>query len=355
MNYESKLPDETPATNDIGFKLAELTTSEGLEFLRELAKQTPDDGIVTLAVPDFDYGVAAYERREGRTEDLIMRNGGARSIWNLTKLHRALNGCGFDLLGTPDGGAISREGIIRINARKFARPAPQLPMSNIRAVMSMPRVSWTTTNHVLHMAAAKLGIDAMRVTGVFWGQCLERAIEEAIRDGVEYILTVDYDSVFDAEDIVRLWQIMHTRPDIAALCPLQVQRDKENCLFTLRDSEGRLRAGVGEDELFTDAIEMNTGHFGLTLIRVSALEGIPRPLFYCKPAPDGSWGEGRVDDDIHFWNQLRDAGRLVALCPRVRIGHLQLVISWPDENSQALHQYFPEYSAKGRPSCTMTF
>lgn len=352
MTYESSLPDETPT--DMGFRLSEMTTAEALEYLRDAAKELEDGAEIIVRVPDFDAGVKAYQERQGKTEEMILRDGKSRSIWNGVKLLRALNSVGLEPVGTVDG-KFGEGGILSVLARKLPRPEAKLPMTDIRAVMSMPRVSWTTTNHVLHQAAAKLGIDTVRVTGVFWGQCLERVMEQAAKDGMKYILTVDYDSVFDAEDIVRLWQIMETRPDVDALCPMQIQRDKENCLFTMTNADGSFRTGIDERELFTDALPMHTGHFGLTMIRTSALEGIKRPLFHASPAPDGTWGDGRTDDDINFWNLLRSAGRKICLCPRVKIGHLQLVISWPDENNQALHQYFPAYSEGGRPPCTVTF
>jgi hypothetical protein len=100
---------------------------------------------------------------------------------------------------------------------------------------------------------------------------------------------------------------------------------------------------------------MNTGHFGLTLIRLDSIRDLPRPFFLGVPNKEGNWGEGRVDDDIHFWNRLRNADRKICLCPRVRIGHLQNVITWPSENCTAITQYLSKYHEDGRPTECMTF
>lgn len=351
MDYQSKLPE----IRDIGFAIAERTTEDAVGYLRQLAKELDDGEVIAVSVPDFDHTVRLYTAQTGGAEQHAIDGGRFKSIWNRTKLTRALDASGFIVTGPAFGRPWTKDGIIQIRARKYARPTPPRPLDEIGAIMSLPRIAWTTTMGCLHEAAASLGIDVTRTTGVFWGQCMQRMMESAIEDGRKYILTVDYDSVFDANDIVRLWQVMEANPDVAVLCPLQIQRDKENSLVCIMGEDGELARGIGEEQLYTDALDIYTGHFGLTLIRVSALEGVERPLFCGKPDAQGGWGAGRTDDDIQFWHQMRAAKRRICLCPRVRIGHLQLVVTWPDERFEAIHQYHPEYTEKGRPPCTMTF
>ena len=69
---------------------------------------------------------------------------------------------------------------------------------------------------------------------------------------------------------------------------------------------------------------MNTGHFGLTLIRTDAIREMKRPFFQGIPSPNGDWGEGRVDDDI---------GLRVA--DRVHRGD-QVVVTWRPEHLIAI-------------------
>lgn len=178
------------------------------------------------------------------------------------------------------------------------------------------------------------------VTGVFWGQCLEREIEFAISEGFEkYALIIDYDSVFDDRDIVKLWEIMEQNPDITALCPVQVKRETNSHLHK-NDEESK--------SMDRNVVNIESGHFGLTMIRLAHLKGVPRPLFKPLPDPDGSWGPLKTDEDIYFWNQLKKYGRRICLTPSVKIGHLQLMITWPD-GPYAKHQYVNQYKAGGRP------
>jgi len=336
-------------TKDIGFSLAELTTDAAVDELKRVAASLNDRDSIMLEVPDLDANIKAYGKGDGGAELSLLAEGRFKSFWNKTKICAALDHSGFmvvDLVHTSYR-------TIHIKAMKYPLPVPTLPMKGIRAVMSLPRVTWTTTASVLHEACMQLGIECSRSTGVFWGQCLERMIEQCVSDGMKYILTVDYDSVFDQHDIVRLWQVMEANPDIAALCPIQIQRDKCNTLASIKDADGKFVRDVPLEAFHTDALDVMSGHFGLTLIRVSALEGIRRPLFHSTPDAEGGWGDGRVDEDITFWLRLGEAGRRVCLCPRVRIGHLQLVITWADDAFKAVHQYHPDYIDNGRPASSL--
>lgn len=211
---------------------------------------------------------------------------------------------------------------------------------SIRGIMSLPRVTWTATMDCHMQAAYELKYRARFVTGVFWGQCLEREIEYAIAEGKEkYALVIDYDSVFNAADITTLWEVMEENPDITALCPVQVKRE----------SNDHLHRKVEEPKFNSrDAVEIESGHFGLTLIRLSHLKNIPRPLFKAVPDMSGNWGPYKTDEDIYFWHQLKKYGRNICMCPRVKIGHLQLLITWPD-GKYSKYQYVNEFKASGRP------
>lgn len=352
--------DELKEGADIGDGLTRITTEQAVPWLRSLAAQIKDGGILSLRVPDLDGIIEAYANGEPETEALLLGNvekSGARSIWNREKLGRILNLAGFEIMRGADGWSWnSTKTEIAVKARKFSRPFPKRPMRDVHGIMSLPRVCWTDTQGVLHHAAATLGFDVSRATGVFWGQCLTRLIEKILKmPEVKYILTVDYDSIFDADDIVRLWQVMETNPDIAALCPLQIGRDKDRPLFSIKEQDGSLMKQMSEDVLHTDALEMNTGHFGLTLIRCDAIRELPRPMFLGVPGPDGGWDEGKTDDDIFFWTLLQKHGKRICLCPRVRIGHLQNVITWPSEDLRAMNQYLTDYHANGRPRQCTTF
>jgi len=343
---------------DIGDQLAQIATDDACTALKQVADSLADGGILTLNVPNIEHFTRKYGEGAPDCENYLLGGGKYKSVWNREKLSVTLNAAGFEVLGGADGRTswIDDAGRFAIRARKCSRPAPPRPLSEVHAIMSMPRVAWTDTMGELSEAAATLGINTSRAQGVFWGQCLERLMEQAqLNDAIKYVLTVDYDSIFNASDIVRLWQVMETNPDIDALCPLQIGRERDCVIFSLADKAGQLLKETPLDTFHRDAVDMFTGHFGLTLIRTSALRKMKSPLFLGVPNADGRWGEGRTDDDIHFWNNLRESGGRICVCPKVRIGHLQAMITWPDEMMKAKHQYLTQYHADGRPDECMTF
>ena len=326
-----------------------LATAASGEELAVAQKAVGDT--VRFDVPDFDAGVAAYQDGTGSVEELVLAKGKYRSIWNREKLAKVLSLAGFDIVGGVDGPKWSSgDGWLRVIAKRTPRPKPKLPMRDIRAIMSLPRVAWTDTMCATNLACASLGIDMMRASGVFWGQCMQRMMEAVVKDGQKYILTIDYDSIFDPEDIVRLWQIMETRPEVDALFPLQIGRDREACLISMVDENGQRVREIEATEFRKEVLPCQTGHFGLTLLRVEALQRMPKPWFVAKPTQDGGWGDGRMDDDIWFWHQFNAAGNRCFVSPRVRIGHLQLIVTWPGEDLRTIHQYTTKYGEDGRPA-----
>lgn len=311
---------------------------------------------VRFDVPDVDAGIAQYESGEGSIEDLLLARGKYRSIWNREKLAKVLSLAGFEITGGLEGPNWSDgKGWLRVIARRVQRPRPKLPMADVVAIMSLPRIAWTENFSSVAQSCTRLGIDFYKATGVFWGQCMQRVIEQAIEiPKNRYVLTIDYDSVFDEQDIIRLWQIMESNPDVDALFPLQIGRDRDTVLLSIKNDKGDRITHVPAEMFHREVVDCETGHFGLSLIRVDALKRMEKPWFVAQPNAAGEWGDGRVDDDIFFWKAFAKSGRICAT-PRVRIGHLQLVITWPGEDLKAIHQYSTKHTDEGRPSECATY
>jgi hypothetical protein len=116
------------------------------------------------------------------------------------------------------------------------------------------------------------------------------------------------------------------------------------------DNEGVPVQGVSSKPYVElDAVPVDSAHFGLTAIRASALRNMPKPWFKSEPAVDGGWGDGRVDDDIYFWRALKRSGSQLAVCPRVAVGHMELMVRWPGPDTQAVYQTVNEYHLDGAP------
>lgn len=96
--------------------------------------------------------------------------------------------------------------------------------------------------------------------------------------------------------------------------------------------------------------EVDTAHFGCTIISTAALKRMQKPWFLETPDPSGSWGTGRTDSDIAFWKQWRASGNKVFVTPRVSIGHGEYVVTWPGKDlSKPVFQWTSEYMKTHRP------
>jgi len=216
----------------------------------------------------------------------------------------------------------------------------------IAAAMSMPRLAFTDNFFCTLSAFTHHGIHVTKGTGAFWDQTMTRILTELCKeeDGNQFIVTADYDSVYEPDCLTRLVAAMLIS-GVDALAPLQMKRDDKMLMFTPAGLGGK---GAQEVTLPNEwweepAQPVDTMHFGLTILRASALRRMPKPWFLGIPSEDGDWGEFRKDPDIYFWHKWRECGNTMAVCPQVAIGHAELVITWPDQRLKAIHQYPTHY------------
>ena len=168
----------------------------------------------------------------------------------------------------------------------------------VAAVMSTPRLGFTDNFFCVSSALAPHGISPVKVTGAFWGQCLQRAIEQVI-DENDVILTFDYDTVFSAKTVEGLLALMlHSGYD--AIAPLQTKREANAVMFALHGSNVDEKTTVDGD-FFKQVVQpVETAHFGLTFLRTSALKKMKKPWFLATANEQGEWTGGHTDEDIPF-------------------------------------------------------
>jgi hypothetical protein len=221
-------------------------------------------------------------------------------------------------------------------------------------VWSTPRIGFMATFGCIYHALPSLGIPLVRGLGAYWGQSMELAMRNAIRDyRPEYLVSLDFDSLFTSEDIRTELALMDAHPEVYALAPFQWHRTEPKPLWTpMRNPDGSF-VNVTNQDLDADLCEIGTAHFGLTIIRTSALAKMPAPWFLPVPAPDGTWSTGKLDDDMYFWYLFRECGNRLFLAPRVKIGHEVENIVWPgaDLDKPVLQGMF-DYLANGIPKGT---
>jgi len=218
----------------------------------------------------------------------------------------------------------------------------------VAAVMSTPRLGFTDNFFCVSSALAPHGISPVKVTGAYWGQCLQRAMEQVI-DENDVILTIDYDTIFNAKTVEALLALLlHSGYD--AIAPLQTKREANAVMFALAGNSTDERTAV-DGEFFNKVVQpVETAHFGLTFLRTSALKRMKKPWFLAKANNDGEFTGGHVDEDIAFWKSWSACGNKLGLATHVSVGHAELMITWPSrtEGGGKLQQHTTDYWINGQ-------
>lgn len=337
-------------------------------------------GRLRVAVPDFEKIARAFVERdpEAPVEGWLMggqtdANDFHRAVFTPEKLTALLTAAGFvdvkpwtaeirdcaslpvslNLQGTKPGTAAvapPRTTESPILADPTAGPAVPAPLGRVIGVWSCPRLGFMDAFDSIYRSLGAAGIKMYRGMGVFWGQQIELLMDSAIADDkADLLLCLDYDAVFTPDDLSNMLRLMATHPEVDALCSHQWNRAADRPLWTV---EGNRRVEAPELLAAGELFPIATGHFGLTLLRTKALARVPKPWFQAIPAPDGTWGPGKVDSDIRFWMEFARAGCLAYLAPRVVIGHLELALRWPGRDCHLTWQHMYDYHAKGKPENT---
>ncbi len=308
-------------------------------------------GIMRIAVPDFDQISArrsqdskwAFYLMGGQTDDDDVH----KSVWSADLLVAAMQNIGLvDLQSWSDdvGDCASHLVTVNIQGRKpldgevdvtADEPDTDTPVianmqikAKIAAIGSIPRLGWQDHHGCCEAAMKKIGIQPRHFNGVFWGIGMSNALEDMRDEGIDWVFTLDYDSVFTAKHIDDMLQIFARYPHIDALCCNEVRRNEDTPLATVKGLTAVGHTG--------EPIRLHTGHFGLTLIRMSALTEVPMPWFKSEPGPNGSWRhEDCLHEDIWFWHQWKKAGKTLYLAPDVRVGQLEMTVVEFDEDMRA--------------------
>lgn len=218
----------------------------------------------------------------------------------------------------------------------------------ITAVMSCPRLGFTDNFFCALGAFTPLGIQMAKESGAYWEQSMARLFYMRVDAGDDFIFTVDYDSVFNHNDVIKMVELMHSS-GADAICATELKRDSSQLLMTIHADEF---TGDGKTvDLTKELLRIRTGHFGLTIIRCDSLRKLPHPWFYSNPDPTTQkWVEGRTDADIFFWLLAANNNWKVYQANQVIVGHIQRVITWASPSGQVVHQYLDAYERDGKPA-----
>jgi predicted SAM-dependent methyltransferase len=330
---------------------------ETVKTVKHWSDKLRPGGLLKIAVPDFDWLHENYANDTHPNWEHFLVGGQNdqhdvhRAIFNRRKLEAIMQTVGLEEIciwqsDFDDCSALPVS--LNLQGRKPEYTFDKLP--NVHMVSSMPRLAFSDGFMSIAVASQQLCMPFTKTSGVFWGQCLTRAMMDVlVRGDAEYILTVDYDSVFGPSDVKALYRAAK-RSNADAIFALQMKRESDFALMTVLDDDGKPKSSLSLDDSTRDTIRVNTGHFGLTLIKCDALRKLKHPWFLPHPAADGTWADGRMDEDIHFWKAWAEAGNTLYQANRVKIGHLQLMITWPDQLWKARHDYLNDFYSRGKPA-----
>ena len=232
----------------------------------------------------------------------------------------------------------------------------------LAAVMSVPRLGfmdnffcWASALFGLQAIVPTFKVPIRKYTGAFWGQCLTRTIADSMeRDNTDVIMTIDYDTIFTTQNLVDMLDILAAHPEVDALAPLQMHRIEPRPLFSMRDSNGRAVTEVATDAFDGPIAKIHTAHMGCMMFRAKSLLKCKKPWFLNVPDPHGGWEAGRLDEDTYFWERWAEAGNTLYLANRVVVGHLELMVRWPDKEFGFIDQHPGDFFLKGAPEGVWT-
>jgi hypothetical protein len=316
--------------------------------IKEWVRVLKPGGRIRIAVPDFAYIAKAYLAGiEMPIGPYVM---GGQTDAN--DFHQAL----FDEAGLR--WQMEKAGLVGIQKWKSdATDCACLPVSlnlegikpidpnalgaRVGVVATMPRLNWTYNRDMTTRACLALGVSYTCMTGAYFDQGMERALESAMDK--EFIIAIDYDTVFTPDDVKRLVVLADKYPEAGAIAAMQAKRGPGSVALMARDTVPT------EADVSGDIFPVKSAHFGLTLFRTSALRKMSKPWLHHTPAPDGTWGDGRIDADIAFWHKLNEVSQAY-ITPRVNVGHLQVMVSWVDCQWKTINQHWDDYNKSGKPA-----
>lgn len=357
--YPLAYPDNSVSEIRCVHMLEHLSFREVVEALKEWNRVLKPGGRLRISVPDVEKVIALASEDKfdphwrfylmgGQTDD----NDFHKSAWDHSHLQAYLEEHGFVGVQTwkdPGSADLARSDIsLNLEGFKAGAAAASNPSNvKIRACCGLPRIGWNDSWQSFVDAFKPHGIPIETHTGCFWWQNMQNALSRALSDGIDWLFTLDYDSMILPHHIDRMMELFASRPDIDALASLQMRRGAETPLF----STGKTVADINGEP-----IKVNTSHFGLTLIRVAKLAAMPKPWLIDEPDKNGEYHGEHVDADIVFWNKWKAAGNSLFIAPDVRIGHLELLVSEFDDDYQPKHlhvgQWWNQHAAKGHCSRT---
>ncbi len=206
--------------------------------------------------------------------------------------------------------------------RKELQP---MPRAKIVMIQSLPRIGFVGTQRCIALSCAAMGLELWNAYGCWWEHGLQNLLEDAVNQDFEFVVAVDYDSLFTYTDLSYLMQTMLAQPEIDVLSCIETKRDTGQVMVNFAPEIAQ--DGQSKEIDLMKPIPVLSAHFGLTVIRSSSLKKIPLPWFQSFPNNKGQWREGMLPADMYFWKKILEHGLKPFILPAVSIGHTEVLVS----------------------------
>jgi hypothetical protein len=238
---------------------------------------------------------------------------------------------------------------VSLNIGGYKPSAALSKCANTVAVLSAPRFGPVMHFRCASQAFARAQVPYQMMGGAYWHQIMSEVIEGQIVDpSIRYVITCDYDTVFQYEDVLELYRLAEAS-GADAIFPLESKRGSDHALFGIIGDDGKPVASLGAYQFARNLLPVTHGHFGLTILRAESLRTFERPWMNSTPNADGRWTDGKKDADIDFWHRWVASGRTLFLAPRIVVGHMQEMVTWPGKDMKPVYQSTYDYDVHGVP------
>lgn len=363
FNDGTPVPDECAEIVYASHVLEHFGHNEVGDVVQGWVRALKEGGVLRVAVPDFTWIAKAHLKRDARPYYAYLLGGQTdaddfhKCAFDRETLSSLLRQCGLRRVRewkSAHQDCSQAPCSLNLEGTKGVQVVLRNPPPKVHAVVSLPRLGFTSMQFCALGTCQLLGIPFHKQEGAYWEQCIERCITDLLDDvpDLEYVLTVDYDSVFTPQDVATLLDLAVEHPEADAIAPVQVRRASGGVMAWLMGPDGKPLphdCKLTKEHYQGDLVRAYTAHFGLTLLKASKFKALPRPWFRSRPGANGEWRFDRVDADVAFWMQWHDCGNTLYLASRVPIGHTQLVVTWPNDALGVIYQTCEAFWADSEP------
>jgi len=356
--YPLDYPDNSINEIRASHVLEHFSHTEVMNVIRHWVDKLEPGGRLRVAVPDLEYIAREYLSGKainvqgylmgGQTDE----NDYHKSAFDAEVLEEVFLEAGLERIHRWESEIQDCAALpVSLNLSGYKPSGDATRCEGLTAVLSAPRFGPVAHFRCAMNAFSRAGVAYQIAGGAYWHQIASEILEDQISvDTVRYVLTCDYDTLFDYQDVLELYRLMEAVPEADAICSLQSKRGCDSALFGMRDDNGNHITSIPDYNLARHLIPITTGHFGLTIFRADSLRNHKRPWMESIPNEDGRYTDGKIDADIEFWLRWRKAGYTLHLAPKVIVGHLQELIAWPCKDLKPHYQTLMDYDVSGKPS-----